>query len=429
MTGQSLPSEVGISSTTLRRAPLTSRRFWLALAIVASGIAAVQLPRAFLAYFHVWPPRITNGHVDLDRRWQEVQYVFHGENPYDVLFANSARARSVEPPEQTSVGRFATVDPGLGLPDGVDYPPWAFTTEALFVWLPSRQSQEFFYSVLMCVGLAIVFVWVYHQLKNESPLAAYAVGMAALAAASWVTSIVVGNFPPVLLPLLIACHTLLNSRKDVAAGLVLGVAMLKPTVAGPFFLVLLVKRRWAAAAVCAAWVCATSAVTWALTHTDPLHMLVQMFVASKLWIGDGFGPAQYLMSAGVPPFSATATTAVAFLLLGLYCLWLLRDRSMLALFSIAAITSRFWSYHMYYDDAFMLFALVFLAREIFASGQRIAMLAFCLACLALWVPHHIALIPALQILQLCTWLLLAFVVLRLSLVPSAEQRELQVSLA
>ena len=43
---------------------------------------------------------------------------------------------------------------------------------------------------------------------------------------------------------LVACRFSRGRLADVLAGVLLGVAMLKPTIAGPFFLVLLVKRRW-----------------------------------------------------------------------------------------------------------------------------------------------------------------------------------------
>lgn len=116
------------------------KRFWYAIAIVATEIIAVQLRKAYAYYFHLGPYKKGPGQIDSHFRWQEVQYVLRGENPFDVAFANIPRAHAVQPPQQAFSLRNARPDPELGLPVGTVYPPWAYPTEFLFFW-PREQRQ------------------------------------------------------------------------------------------------------------------------------------------------------------------------------------------------------------------------------------------------------------------------------------------------
>ena len=274
----------------------------------------------------------------------------------------------------------------------------------------------------MALGLALLFFWARSEVKGGQPPMGLAVGFVTLAAAPWVSAIIVGNHPLLVVPLLAMSYWLLKNGQDWAAGILLGMALLKPSLAGPFFLVFLLRRSWSGVTACVAYVVFASLVTWRLTATDPLEMLGQMFAASKQFVDQGYGPAQYLMQAGMPTQAATVSTAISFTVLGCWALFLARHGTLLAQFSLAAITARLWAYHQSYDDAVVLFALVFFARETLGSHLRIAITGFLLSTITLWMPFHAALLAPVRIFQLTAWLVLAYLIVKLSNIPGQPPR-------
>ena len=290
--------------------------------------------------------------------------------------------------------------------------------------MPNKRGEEIYYAWIMTLGLAVVFWWAQSQVKDGEPPMRIAVGFASLALASWVSCIVVGNNPLLVVPLLILCYQLLRANKDGSAGVVLALAMLKPTVAGPFFLVLLLRRRWRAAAMCLLYIILASLLTWRLIATNPLEMLKQMFAASGVWIDQGFGPAQYLMWTGVDTHTASLITAPVVLAFGCWALFLARDGTLLAQFSIAAIIARFWSYHLYYDDAVMVLMLVFFAHQTLGPRARTAYIGFILSCVGLWIPQRVTNLVGVQLFQLLAWLVLACLIVSLSRPNTTGRRKI-----
>src|SRR5262249_52953930 len=110
-----------------------------------------------------------------------------------------------------------------------------------------------------------------------------------------------GNYGILVVALLAGCFLLDQSRRPVSAGLLMGLAMTKPTIAGPFWVVLLVRRRWAAlfastAYLLAAWMAASYWV-----HTPPGEFLGQMFRSPDRFTGafGGYGAWQALARVGL----------------------------------------------------------------------------------------------------------------------------------
>jgi hypothetical protein len=390
------------------------KRFWFAVAVLAGLIAGIQIPRAYAIYFHLGPYRNGPGQLDLHYRWQEVHYLLRGKNPFDVAFANSPAAHAVEPVQQELTARDATVEPDLGVPKAVVYPPWAYPTELLFHWPTDWKVQAFYYAWVMAAGLTVVFAWTRREVITGPSGMSMAVPLAAIAVTSWASAIVVGNNPLVVVPLLIGCYLLLGRGEEVLAGAVLGGALLKPTLTGPFVLILFLRGRWRALASTTAYLILASLLTWYLTATNPLEMLTQMFAASKQWVGEGFGPVQYMIRSGMPAQSANVVTGTAVIAMGACALWTVRNASLLAQFAVAAIIARFWSYHLYYDDAVMVFALVAFARETLGRNVTLAYTGFVLSCIGLWTPYRASLLLPVQMVQLGIWVVLAYLVIRVS---------------
>lgn len=404
------------------------KSFWVLTAVIAFVLTAVRLPRGFAMYFRVGGHQEDAAHLDADRRWQELHYILREKNPYDVAFAYIPRAHAIQPAKQAASVRDARPEPDLGLPEGVVYPPWAYLTEIPFFWLPGKKQAEIYYAVIMAAGLALIFWWARSEVNSGAAPMGAAVGLASVAAGSWVFTVFVGNNPLLVVPLLAVHYWLVARRRNWAAGVILGMALLKPTIAGPFLFVLVLRRRWSSIATCLIYLVLASLFTWLMTATSPLEMLGQMMAASKQWTAEGFGPAQYLMHAGLPAPTATILTGAVVAILGCWALFLARNGTLLGQFAIAAITARFWSYHLFYDDAVLIFALVFFARETLSFRPRTAAVGFILSCVGLWVPYRFVLSVAVQVLQLLIWFTLACLVVSLSrseernlIIPSAGQ--------
>src|ERR1019366_1604970 len=104
-----------------------NRRVWLWVGLLASIMALSDLPRAGMIYFRLGVYGDSPGRIDAYRRWRETHYVVRGRNPYDVAFAGiPAVARVLNPSDPQRAGRSTEQFRGLGWPEGVVYPPWAF---------------------------------------------------------------------------------------------------------------------------------------------------------------------------------------------------------------------------------------------------------------------------------------------------------------
>lgn len=405
------------------------RRTWYVIVFLAAAIATIQLPRAYAIYFHLSPWRNGPGQVDLGFRWQEIQYILRHKNPFDVAFANDSQAHAVQPASQAFIHRPTRPDRDLGVPGNVAYPPWSYVTALPFFWMRNLRHEAVYYACIMAFGLGVMFWWAQSELRDAKPLIRAAVGFSTLAAAAWVSGIVAGNNPLIVVPLLALFGRLLGLRKEALAGVLLGMAMLKPTLALPFCLILVFSYRWKALSACVSYMLLASLVTWYFTGTSPIEMLGQMSAATTVWVDRGFGPVQYLIHAGIPPHQATVFTAVLVLSIGGWVLWSIRNASLLAQFSIAAITARFWSYHLHHDDAVLTFLVVYFARETLVHGSRIAGRGFVLSCIALWLPYRATLLLPVQIVQLSIWLVLGYWVVRLSKLEAKQSAKTAINVS
>ena len=73
-----------------------------------------------------------------------------------------------------------------------------------------------------------------------------------LACGNYFTVLLIGQLAIVILAFLVAALLLDRTGNDGLSGAMLGMAMIKPTIALPFFLIPLVRGRWVSLAVGAA---------------------------------------------------------------------------------------------------------------------------------------------------------------------------------
>ena len=171
---------------------------------------------------------------DLERRWIEQQYIFAGQNPYDVAFEQRRRAGGltggVPPPRESGV--MAEV----GVPWDVDYPPWAYFTACAFFW-PDRSSTPYWFAGWQAMSLVIVLRWVCRATPTTG-LALRVLPLGAIAAfGSICTTVGTGNYGVIVLACLTLSLEFGERNWHLASGIALGVALLKPNLSGLFVLI------------------------------------------------------------------------------------------------------------------------------------------------------------------------------------------------
>ncbi len=232
---------------------------------------------------------------DLLARWVDQHYVLRGRNPYDIYFAGLDPAG----PEAyaRSVGRDCTPDPELGRPWTVGYPPWSFVAGTAMFGPPWSVMRP--YTVLLnLLGLAVIGGWAYRLGGGGRVGALFAAASLACNAYAWVLSI--GQATILIMAALVIAYWLAERGHPWACGLLLGIAMFKHTITGPFLLCFLVRGQWKPIASCLFYLALASVVAWLATATDPLEMTSQMLRAAAVFAGDGSGPIRALFLAGVP---------------------------------------------------------------------------------------------------------------------------------
>ncbi len=385
------------------------RNVWIAAGCLLVLISIAYLARGFIIYCRGpgdGPVPTKVGQMDVRRRWVEQQYIFAGINPYDVAFAHSLPAQPFAPLGQADVRRDAKVIPDLGVPEGVVYPPWAYFSASLLFWMPLSLLIPT-YTLLMTGALCFIAIWAFNLGRNRGRCVGITLALLSIALASWVGAIFLGNYPTLIVGCLVAALWLEDSKHPLAAAMMLAFALLKPTVAGPFIIVLLVKKRFISVTLMATYLIVATVVVCFHVHTPPLEMIRQMFAASRQFVNVGSGPTQYLIRAGMDPVAATRITGVVFLALGALAMGLARRASLLTLFGIAAVTARLWSYHLYYDDNVLLFLLMALAIRMLEARSTKFMVGFLACAVSLVAPGRTTDYIAFQIFQQGTWIICA----------------------
>lgn len=370
---------------------VAGRRFWWAATGLLLVLAAAYLGRGF--YFGTQPGG------DMMLRWTEQQYINHGQNPYDVSFRAHALARGEPAPES---GRDAALIPGVKAPWSVDYPPWAYFSGAVFFSANAKVSA-FVFGMSNLVALCVVLVWVGYQFRGY-PVEKRWFAVAAVAAfAPICTTVGGGNYGVIVLALLVG-YLVLEEDHPYLAGLLLGIAQMKPTLAGPFLLVPLVRWQPRVLAASAGYLLVSSLAVGVWVQTSPLEMLGQMLKAASEFVGEGYSLLSIPLAAGVPYTLSVVGTALLVVAVTGVLLWTARRCGPGELFAIACVGARFWSYHLTHSNLILLFFWVFLMQMRELERRKVLFnVTFFALCLTLWVPASLTDFPVVQAAQLLVW--------------------------
>ncbi len=324
-----------------------SRRWlgWLVvagLAGLASGWLGYQFWRLAVGQEPIWPGS-PPGAFDLRQRWTETTAWFAGQPVYGSV------PTAVYPP--ASYAMLGVLH--AGLPFDLLRLYWAgvsILALLLLGWL---------------AGLAVggqarsAPVWMARLL----PAAMYAAGAG------------IGNGQltvPVLAALLLAVSLLdlpptarLSARREWAvAGLIL-LALVKPTVAAPFFWLPVVRHRtWPVAAGIVAGYLGLTWMACALQAGTPIAVLAAWRLAGAQTLVDpGYANlAAWARMGGLDDLAGQAAGLLLLAATGMWCWWH-RDDDIWRLAAVCALCARLWTKHHWYDDLLLLPVVVALLRQ------------------------------------------------------------------
>ena len=375
-----------------------------AAAIRPAGALAIACALMLVALASLVPVRglwllHTDHGVDMQTRWQEVQYLLRG----------------VDPITRTSGGGDVEIVfedlaiPGREVALGV-YPPWSYVMSVPLLFPGTLRGATTWFVVLNGGLLALLAAWAWGTGRGRAgPAFALGCTLAVLVLDGLARTLTVGNYGVVVLALLVGALLLAERGRAGLAGTLFGLSLLKPTLAGPFVLALMVIAwRGGAAGVlrmlggAVAVVVGASALFWWMTGTDPVTAFLKGQTYLPYFATEGGGSTllwrNYLTLPGiwVGPFYLELDQYVGMVLSlavgALAALALARRGTALEQFAIASVVAMTWSYHRPYDSLLLVFLLLALAEH-GLRGERsgapwIAVPTALVVGVTLWLPSR-----------------------------------------
>jgi hypothetical protein len=318
--------------------------------------------------------------IDLRLRWLESRLVWEGIDPQEAWGPESSRQAD---------SSLRADKPGLDLGLLPGYPPWAYTTGLVLV-PPLPWPLLRWYSVLLnAAALGIIARWAYRQLSGCGQTWGWVAVASALAMFPMAVCISYGQYAVIIAGCLAAADLLLERQTrlgDLVAGIALGIACVKPHLAGLFVLAVLIESRWLAVTSWAAYLLATSGLAWLLSGSDPLTMLAESVKGAHIFINGSHNPlvpwVQWLFGFR----GATAILGLAGLGIGLVLLVRARSHPRLVRWGICAVVAMLWTYRRHYDIPLTVFPLIGLLFAALDSRKAIAWIVFATFGLTVWIP-------------------------------------------
>ena len=308
--------------------------------------------------------------IDLRNRDREQALFTAGKNPFDHMVASQ--------------------------------PPWAYAFGIVLTW-PQWPAVRVYWAILNGLALAFLMLWAWRQPRDATIEGRLLLMGAAVAFGGACTATEVGQVSIIVTALLAGALWCDRTGREYLCGLLVALAMIKPTMAAPFAVALIVAARYRAAAAAAAYGTAATGLTWIVTGAPPLRMLQQMAHDAAAYAGTGtLGLTDVAAMLGASPEAAVwlpLLIAVPGLLL------MVRARpSLVVCFGVAAVWARLWTYHKSYDDLMLVFVLVPLGvLALGRSRSTAAAIAFVVMGVLEWIPGAVLARPAIQIAQLAVW--------------------------
>jgi hypothetical protein len=324
---------------------------FVAVALLAKGVLQFAL--------------VPGAGFDQRLQWQSAQYYLRGVNPFPVSFYYQDVVRPTG--RQEGPGYL----PEVGWPEEVAYPPSSTLTQiALYGW-SSLEVTRWIFVVVNLLAAAVVAWWAQDLIGGTRATRWLFAGLALLNL-GYSQTLVNGNYGILVVAALMLAFVL-RKEHPVAAGLVLGLAFVKPTITAPFLVLFLADRRYRVLLVMTGVAVASVALSVVLTSTGPLMLVRQSLEGAARFAKAPYAIWQLLRAWGTGAGVALAVNAAVFLIPFAVVVWRAVTRgtletSWLALAALSGVVARLFTYHNSIDNVVLTFLVLALAR--LAFGRR-----------------------------------------------------------
>jgi len=327
-----------------------------------------------------------NRAFDLFSRWQEQQYIYRGLYPYDVMKGSP------------------DIIPEIGVIDSGGYPPWAFFTGFIFFPPISWELTRFYHLILNIISTLILAIFAYKIGFPYGRSKALFTLVACLAVSSHKSTLEMGQYGIILNALLIITFWLIQKYHNIWAGLIFGIAMVKPNISAPYFLILLIQKRFKAIFAFFLYIILGSTNIWVITKVTPVYMINKIFKQSKYFADKGYSGIHAFTGLGFDPKQATLLLGIIGLLVITIIIYLCRNYSLLNLFAICSVIGRVCTYHRIYDNLMLIFLLLALIKIFFDNPNKLNIFILSSVSLSLWLPAIIIDTANLEFAQILIWI-------------------------
>lgn len=304
----------------------------------------------FYLGFSVFTERGGQNTDDFMMRYRESKYLLNGINPFDVVL-------HIREPE-----------PFIGeLWDVAGYTPWGMAMGILFnlTFLPESTARIVFAVILGGVYIAASGSMYYLCRKQTSCLNSIIMAMLVLIMPGWVTGLQWLNAGAIL-GIIIFWAILLLEKHPYAAGILFGIAAIKPQLAAPFFLCLLFTKNYKTFFAALVMPLVSWGIALVLTDTQPFEMILQF----KIIMNEIGAINRNFVSYFSKYLDYNLLNSIILGFRMIFCIllaavsWFLMRKSgvknKFAYFSIAAILSGVWTYSQLHDRTVLIIVLYYL---------------------------------------------------------------------
>lgn len=327
-----------------------AKAFRLALVLIAVGLAAKGIAQLVT---------IPETGYDLRLLWTSTQYYLRGTNPFEASVYADDFVRGV------THATVPTFFPDLGWPEQVNYPP-SSTLTLILLFAQPRVLMYGCYLLVNVAAMAAVAWWGSHELSRVEAGTWGGWGVA-LANLGYSQTLINGNLGIVVMAALVLSISM-RDRRPWASGLLLGVALVKPTLALPFLWLFVLDRQIRILAICALYLAGSVLLTMALSGAGLVTLLRQTVEGSARFATGGYALWQSFRGLGWSQSASLLANAalvlVPFVLVSAYLIRRIGAFD-LRLLALAGVAARLFTYHNSIDNVL----LTFLAVALYARAS------------------------------------------------------------
>ncbi len=303
-------------------------------------------------------------------RLNEAEVLRKGINPFDILSGN------IYPPEGYIAGNHEVNArwevPPSGNKEVHTYTPWSYSLVLPFTFIDRTLAGRLFW-LIDTAALLFVFGFAFfagYRIRRRWPDGAFVAAAAICLGNPFPVNSDLNNYSTILVAAVIGMCWCLNKKKDVLAGLIWALVMIKPHFGILFGFPILLQRRWKTLLTAPIACLVASIPASVLCHTNPIQMCLN--VIDKKGAGfcfqfTGFFPAPvfYKLSEILGSSAVLLLSMAIGVVILLALLWRLRcNDDFFVLCLPVAITIPMWLYSQYQDAAILCLMQIMLAMTI-----------------------------------------------------------------